>query len=123
MLDERQTSDSQPCSPAAPEEPAGIAEVLQALSEPMRLAIVRTLADGVERPCGTVDVPVSKPTLSHHLRVLHQAGVVNKRLAGTRKYVSLRRDDLERRYPGLLESVLRGAERDGLAPAPSLAVN
>jgi DNA-binding transcriptional ArsR family regulator len=87
-----------------------LTEVLHALSDPMRLQLVRELYDdGGERSCGSFDLPIAKSTLTHHWRVLRDAGVVTAREAGTRKYHRLRRDDLERRFPGLLASVV-GAE-------------
>jgi DNA-binding transcriptional ArsR family regulator len=82
--------------------------VLQALGDPMRLRIVRELAaveDG-ECSCGSIDLGVSKATRSHHFRVLREAGVTNTRAEGTHRYVSLRRDDLEARFPGLLDAIL-----------------
>ena len=84
--------------------------VLQALADPVRLEIVRQLAgckkDG-ELTCGEVRIPVTKSTASHHFKTLLEAGVIAERAEGTRKYLHLRRDDLERRFPGLLDSVLR----------------
>jgi DNA-binding transcriptional ArsR family regulator len=44
---------------------------------------------------------------SHHLKVLREAGIVTAQVDGTRKYHTLRRDDLEARFPGLLDSVLQ----------------
>lgn len=81
--------------------------VLQALGDPVRLTIVRVLADEGERACGTVELGVSKATRSHHFKVLREAGVTHTRAEGTHRHVSLRRDDLERRFPGLLEAVLQ----------------
>ncbi|MEW6583665.1 MAG: metalloregulator ArsR/SmtB family transcription factor [Actinomycetota bacterium] len=86
--------------------------VLQALSDPVRLEIVRQLAgccDGGELACGQIALPVAKSTASHHLKTLVRAGVVAHRDEGTRRYMSLRRAELERRFPGLIESVLRAA--------------
>ena len=80
--------------------------VLQALGDPVRLDIVRALAAEGERVCGTVALGVSKATRSHHLRVLREAGVTHTRVEGTRRHVSLRREELEARFPGLLEAVL-----------------
>ncbi len=54
-------------------------------------------------------LPVSKSTGSHHLKVLREAGVVKAQVDGTRRYYTLRRDDLEARFPGLLDSVLAQA--------------
>jgi DNA-binding transcriptional ArsR family regulator len=85
--------------------------VLHALSDPVRLAIVRELADGVELPCGMLDVPVAKSTLSHHLKVLRDAGVTRTRAEGVQRFVSLRSGDIEGRFPGLLGCVLAYSER------------
>jgi DNA-binding transcriptional ArsR family regulator len=82
-------------------------EVLHALSDPIRLDIVRSLATRGEQPCGAVPAPVSKSTLSHHFRVLREAGVTRTTPHGTRKLIALRRDDLDGRFPGLLDAVLR----------------
>jgi DNA-binding transcriptional ArsR family regulator len=83
--------------------------VLQALGDPVRLRIIRTLAvAGDERTCGTFDLGVSKATRSHHFRVLREAGVTHTRPVGTHRHVSLRTDDLEERFPGLLQAVLGG---------------
>ena len=87
-----------------------ITTVLQALADPMRLAIVRRLGECEDaRACGSFDLPVTKSTLSHHFKTLREAGVIQGRYEGTRKLISLRRADLDAAYPGLLDSVLRGA--------------
>lgn len=83
--------------------------VLHALSDPVRLALVRELyACGTERTCGSFEMPITKSTATHHWRVLRDAGVVSAREEGTRKYHSLRRADLEARFPGLLVAVMAG---------------
>jgi DNA-binding transcriptional ArsR family regulator len=84
--------------------------VLQALSDPVRLEIVRQLAgcDGSgEIQCGAISVPVGKSTASHHFKTLVGAGVIAEREEGRCKYFHLRRAELDRRFPGLIESVLR----------------
>jgi DNA-binding transcriptional ArsR family regulator len=87
-----------------------LAAVLHALSDPQRLRIVRMLADHPEpRPCGTFGLDVSKSTATHHFRVLREAGIIEQRTEGTAKYNTLRRDDLEQRFPGLLDAVLSSA--------------
>jgi DNA-binding transcriptional ArsR family regulator len=86
-----------------------LAPVLHALSDPMRLRIVVGLAAGDDRPCGSFDLPVTKSTCTHHFKVLREAGVIRQRLEGTTRLNSLRRDDLEQRFPGLLDSVLSAA--------------
>jgi DNA-binding transcriptional ArsR family regulator len=81
--------------------------VLHALSDPIRLRIARELAaDGVERRCGSFDLPVTKSTCTHHFRVLREAGVIRQERRGTTKLTWLRREDLDARLPGLLDAVL-----------------
>jgi DNA-binding transcriptional ArsR family regulator len=80
--------------------------VLHALSDPVRLDLVRQLEGATECRCGTFASPVSKSTLSHHLKVLREAGVTRTRSEGTTRLVSLRREDLDVRFPGLLDAVL-----------------
>jgi DNA-binding transcriptional ArsR family regulator len=86
-----------------------LATVLHALSDPVRLEIVAGLAGGGERPCGSFDVAVTKSTCTHHFRVLREAGVIRQRQQGTMRLNSLRRDDLEARFPGLLGTILEAA--------------
>jgi DNA-binding transcriptional ArsR family regulator len=81
--------------------------VLHALSDPQRLCIVRKLsADPEPRPCGSFEMSVSKSTCTHHFRVLREAGVIEQEVLGTSRLNSLRRDDLDERFPGLLDAVL-----------------
>lgn len=82
-------------------------DVLHALSDPVRLDIVRRLDATFEQACGALPAAVSKSTLSHHLRVLREAGVTRTTPRGTQRFVSLRREDLDARFPGLLDAVLR----------------
>jgi len=87
-----------------------VASVLHALSDPQRLAIVRSLAeDPTPRRCGSFDLCVTKSTLTHHFRVLREAGVIQQREEGTARLNSLRRDDLDARFPGLLDAILAAA--------------
>jgi DNA-binding transcriptional ArsR family regulator len=87
-----------------------LASVLHALSDPQRLRIVRVLADDPEpRPCGTFGLEISKSTATHHFRVLREAGIIEQRTEGTAKLNTLRREDLDARFPGLLEAVLDSA--------------
>src|SRR2546428_840009 len=81
-----------------------LAAVLHALSDPVRLKIVADLAAaGGEQTCGSFEVPVTKSTCTHHFKVLREAGVIQQRQEGTARLNTLRRDDLEARFPGLLE--------------------
>jgi DNA-binding transcriptional ArsR family regulator len=85
--------------------------VLHALSDPVRLEIVRALAQGTETSCGALGVPVSKSTLSHHLKVLRDAGVTRTRAEGVHRFVSLRAADIDAVFPGLLGCVLEQSSR------------
>jgi DNA-binding transcriptional ArsR family regulator len=88
-----------------------LSSVLHALSDPARLEIVRRLADGDAPSCGIFDLGLSKATLSHHFRVLRESGVVRTRPEGRKRLLSLRTDDLEVRFPGLLDAVLSAKRR------------
>ena len=85
-------------------------KVLAALADPHRLTSVRFLARNGESWCTQVrqeaGLELSKSTFSHHLRILREAGLVTKRIQGTKGYARLRKDDVDRRFPGLLDSVL-----------------
>jgi DNA-binding transcriptional ArsR family regulator len=105
--------------PAALDEPPAdsldLPAVLAALADPGRLAIVRALAECGEECCNKVGeragITVGKSTLSHHLRVLREAGVTHTRMQGTHRYVSLRRADLDGSFPQLLGAVLAWCDR------------
>ena len=87
-----------------------LATVLHALSDPMRLRIVAALAATDEQPaCGAFDLPVTKSTCTHHFKVLREAGVIQQRQQGTKRVNTLREEDLEARFPGLLSTILEAA--------------
>jgi DNA-binding transcriptional ArsR family regulator len=87
-------------------------DLLHALSDPVRLKIVRALAEREEQSCSAVEASVSKSTLSHHFKVLREAGLTHTRVNGTHRYVSLRADELEERFPGVLLSVLEASRSE-----------
>jgi DNA-binding transcriptional ArsR family regulator len=85
--------------------------ILHALSDPVRLNFIRCLAlKGCEQACGTIETPVAKSTMSHHLRVLREAGLVRIRTEGTQSLTSIRWEDLEARFPGVLKAILKAAD-------------
>ena len=84
--------------------------VLYALSDPVRLSIVKSIATHGEQPCGTFGLSVAKSTASHHFRVLRETGVIQMRAEGTQYINSLRREDLDSRFPGLLDAVLQASD-------------
>jgi DNA-binding transcriptional ArsR family regulator len=84
-----------------------LTDVLHALSDPIRLDLVRQLdACREERTCGSFILPIAKSTSTHHWRVLRESGLVWTREEGTKRYQRLRREDIDARFPGLLDSVL-----------------
>jgi DNA-binding transcriptional ArsR family regulator len=91
-----------------------LSTVLHALSDPIRLQIVKTLGCKGEQCCGACAEALAdnipKPTLSHHFKVLREAGIIAVRLEGTQRCISLRCHELNARFPGLLPAVLHAAE-------------
>ena len=84
-----------------------LSAVLHALSDPQRRGIVAELAMSEEpRPCGSYASGITKSTRTHHFRVLREAGLVEQWKEGTSKMSRLRREDIDARFPGLLDSVL-----------------
>jgi DNA-binding transcriptional ArsR family regulator len=84
--------------------------ILAALADPHRLAAVRYVACNGESWCTQVmqeaGLAMTKSTFSHHLRILREAGILTKRIQGTKGYTQLRKDDLDRRFPGLMDSII-----------------
>lgn len=90
-----------------PREALELTRVLYALSDPVRLEVVRALAKDGEQTCAALDGDRPKSTMSHHFKVLRACGLVETRGERTAHLNRLRREDVEARFPGLLESVLR----------------
>lgn len=88
-----------------------LSNVLAALGDPTRLAIVTELARMGDGPvsCSHFLIFTSKTNLSYHLGKLREAGVTRTEIAGTSRFTTLRRADLDLRFPDLLSSVIAGA--------------
>jgi DNA-binding transcriptional ArsR family regulator len=86
-----------------------LADLLGAVGDPIRLALIRLLDERGELACGQISDALGLPvsTCSYHLRLLREAGAVRTRPSGTTRHMTLRRDDLEDRFPGLV-AVLTG---------------
>jgi DNA-binding transcriptional ArsR family regulator len=93
----------------APEEIA-LEDVFHALSDPFRLEVVRRLAAEGEASCQALEGDRPKSSVSHHFRVLREAGLIRTRNEGVTRMNALRRDDIERRFPGLLACILTAKE-------------
>ncbi|WP_315838217.1 helix-turn-helix domain-containing protein [Bradyrhizobium prioriisuperbiae] len=87
-------------------EEVSLSQVLYALSDPVRLGVVRQLALDGEATCSALDGGRPKSSMSHHFRVLREAGLVRTRTDGPAHMNDLRRKEIDRRFPGLLAAVL-----------------
>ena len=87
-----------------------LVDVLRAVGDPIRLQIVRVLADGEPHPKTLTEwgVEVQKSTMAHHFKTLREAGVTRTIVSGRTHEIQLRRDELDERFPGLIEALLRG---------------
>jgi DNA-binding transcriptional ArsR family regulator len=88
-----------------------LAGVLGALSDPMRLRILKKL---LERRDGSLScsgaapcAEMAKSTLSHHFRVLRDAGLIRTTKQGVENLNNVRWDDVNKRFPGLLKAILK----------------
>lgn len=94
--------------------------VLAALSDPIRREIVTQLSRGHDdQACIAFELPVSKSTSTHHFRVLREAGLINQRYVGTAILNNLRCDDMDVRFPGLLDAVIDAECRDRTDGVPA----
>ncbi|MEU7108712.1 ArsR/SmtB family transcription factor [Streptomyces stramineus] len=94
-----------------------LADVLNALSDDTRLGMVARLMDGQEYTSKELTGETPKSTASHHTKILREAGVTRTRSESTRCWISLRRDDLDSRYPGLLETLIDSFRAEHAADA------
>lgn len=93
--------------PHPPSDALDLATVLAVLGDRTRLAIVRSLAEApAPRACGALAEFGSKTNISYHLAKLREAGVTRTEARGTSRLISLRRSELDARFPGLLDSIL-----------------
>ena len=86
-----------------------LATIMRTLGDPVRLDIVRLLADDEPRMCSEISSAMGQPvsTCSYHLKLLREAGLTRARAEGTQRLITLRRADLETRFPGLVEVLTR----------------
>ncbi|MCE0496103.1 ArsR/SmtB family transcription factor [Vibrio salinus] len=87
--------------------------LLSALADPVRRHLIRVLAQHTEPfECGVVaqDLELTKATLSHHWKVLREAGLTTTSVQGRTRLISIRKADIEQRFPGLLDAILHAKE-------------
>jgi DNA-binding transcriptional ArsR family regulator len=94
------------------EEDFKLFEVMSALTDPVRRAIVMQLAEEPGRACSNTDYGVSKSALTRHWRILRESGLIKQEAQGNRHRNWLRREEMDRRFPGLLALVLDESARD-----------
>jgi DNA-binding transcriptional ArsR family regulator len=88
-------------------ESLDLSNIMRTLGDPLRLEMAQLLTDGKEWSCGNLSAELGLPasTASYHMKLLREAGLTRKRAVGTQHLISLRRDDLESRFPGLVELI------------------
>jgi DNA-binding transcriptional ArsR family regulator len=94
-----------------------LGSVLAALADPLRREIVAKLSllpDGAERGCAPFGFSVAKASLTHHFRVLREAGLIHQIDYGNRRASHLRRADIDTRFPGLLDMLRAELAAGGL---------
>ncbi|MFE9372684.1 ArsR/SmtB family transcription factor [Streptomyces sp. NPDC006711] len=87
-----------------------LVKVLHALGDPVRLRLLKVYADGEQYSCAPDLLGLAhlhKSTVSHHMRIMREAGVTATRVVGRGRYVQLRRADLDARFPGLLDALIK----------------
>ena len=94
-----------------------ISTAMQALADPARVAILQAVvrAQSGEIACNEIPLELSKATVSHHFESLREAGLIETRVVGTKCLSSLRREEFEARFPGLLDLVLQERGRTSLS--------
>jgi DNA-binding transcriptional ArsR family regulator len=93
-----------------------LSSVLYALSDPVRVDLVRNISDAGEQSCNECGIEMPKSSLSHHFKVLRESGLISTRIEGTRHINSVRSADLNARFPGLLNAILKAARAEGREP-------
>jgi DNA-binding transcriptional ArsR family regulator len=85
-----------------------LTEAFQALGDPIRLQIMSRMVKVPELPCTELEValPVTKSTISYHIKILYRAGFIDVRKAGRNFFYRARREDIEETFPGLWPRLL-----------------
>jgi DNA-binding transcriptional ArsR family regulator len=84
-----------------------LATILRALGDPVRLNIIKNLDHQCETTCACCNINLSKSALSHHFRALRESGLIKVRIEGKQRFLSIRYEELEERFPGLLKAIIK----------------
>jgi DNA-binding transcriptional ArsR family regulator len=84
-----------------------LSTILNALGDPIRLKIMRSLSGQCETTCACCNIDLPKSALSHHFKVLRESGLIHVRIEGKQRYLSIRYEELDKRYPGLLNTIIK----------------
>jgi DNA-binding transcriptional ArsR family regulator len=92
-------------------QPVGtVQQVLAALADPVRLEMVRRLAEaGEPMACSQLYAGINKSTASHHFKILREAGLTERVMVGGQTHQLLRTPEVEAALPGVLASVVAAA--------------
>ena len=96
--------------PYPEKEAITLAGLLYALSDSIRLEIVMTLSDGTEKGAYEFKSLCKSPTLAYHFRILREAGITKTRIEGRYHFISLRSEDLNTSFPGLIDTIVKSAK-------------
>lgn len=91
-----------------PEDSLSLERIFHALGDSARLTMFRKLAAKDGLACGEVCEVMPRSTLSHHTRILREAGLIRSERQGKLIINRVRKDELERRFPGLMTLALTG---------------
>ncbi|MBI0103279.1 helix-turn-helix transcriptional regulator [Gilliamella sp. W8145] len=83
-------------------------QIFKALSDPNRLLIIKSLIEdepGAERHCTSFGLQLTRATRSHHFKILREAGLISQVDRGNCSLATLRREEIEKKFPGLLELI------------------
>ncbi|HBA08594.1 MULTISPECIES: helix-turn-helix transcriptional regulator [Methylotenera] len=94
-------------------EQVELTDIMYALADPTRLEIIALLAKaGKKLTCGEINLNRPKSSMSHHFKILRGAGLVQTLIEGTEHMNSLRLEEIEQKYPGVLSAVLKALTKD-----------
>ena len=90
-------------------EQLSLSSIMNALGDPIRLNIIKNLANNPETTCACCNIDLPKSALSHHFKVLRESGLINVRIEGTQRFLSIRYEEIDGRFPGLLNAIIKSA--------------